>query len=158
ISAEFSEWSMQAQTLSSPAIAFAPSSLTHSRRKSQSLRYAKKAIKRLLVPTIFVVIPLAFGIYWIPIAFVVYFLLGLIDVMRNTRRTLGTIDRYFFGNGFFTWILAPFNLLMDLLCLPHRNKGVYNLSDLPAGHQAEINELIEATQKRDLLAQLQSKM
>src|SRR5437868_2692403 len=85
------------------------------RRKSQTLRYLKKTIKRLAVPAVFVALPLAFGIYWIPIAFGIYFALGFIDVMRNSRRTLGTIDRYFFGNGFFTWILAPFNLLMDLI-------------------------------------------
>lgn len=149
---------MQAATLLKRPVAVEVSSPATQVRKSRTKRYVTKAIKRLLVPTVFIVIPLAFEIYWIPIAFGIYFVFGLIDVMRNTRRTLGTIDRYFFGNGFFTWILAPFNLLMDLLCLPFRNKGVYNLSDLPAGHQAEINELIEATQRRDLLAQLQSKM
>jgi beta-hydroxylase len=131
---------------------------TPPRQKSQTLRYIKKAAKRLAVLAVFIVVPLAFGIYWIPIIFGVYFVLGLIDVMRNSRRTLGTIDRYFFGNGFFTWILAPFNLLVDLLCLPYWNKGVYELTDLPKEHQDEINALIAATHERDLLAQLESKM
>jgi beta-hydroxylase len=128
------------------------------RQKSQTLRYIKKAVKRLSVIALFVVVPLLFGVYWIPIVFAGYVILGIIDVMRNTRRSPSTIDRYFFGNGFFTWILSPFNLLMDILCLPFRNKGVYNLGDLPKGHQDEINELIEATKQRDLLAQLESKM
>lgn len=149
---------MHATTLQEAPTRLSIAPLAVPARKSRTLRYAKKAIKRILVPTIFVVIPLAFGIYWLPIAFGIYFLFGLVDVLRNSRRTIGTIDRYFFGNGFFTWILAPFNLLMDLLCLPYRNKGVYNLSDLPKGHQDEINELIEATRNRDLLAQLRSKM
>src|SRR5262245_41489321 len=108
------------------------------RQKSQTLRYIKKAVKRLSVIAIFVAVPLLLGLYWIPLGFAGYVVLGLIDVMRNTRRTPSTIDRYFFGNGFFTWILAPFNLLMDLLCLPFRNKGVYNIEDLPKGHQDEI--------------------
>ncbi len=126
--------------------------------KSQTKRYIKKAIKRIIPLLLFIAVPIAFEIYWIPIVFGIYFCFGLIDVMRNTRRTIGTIDRYFFGNGFFTWFLAPFNLLLDLACLPFRNKGVYNITDLPQGHQDEINALIEATQKRDLLAQLESKM
>src|SRR5205823_5567175 len=135
---------MAATTLTEPTSRPQVSALAGPPRKSQTLRYFKKAIKRLAVPTVFVAVPLAFGIYWIPIAFAIYFAFGFIDVMRNSRRTLGTVDRYFFGNGFFTWILAPFNLLMDLICLPYWNKGVYNLSDLPQGHQEEINALIEA--------------
>ena len=126
---------------------------TEPRRKSQALRYAKKAIKHLAVLTIFIVVPIAFGFYWVPIAFAGYVVLGFIDVLRNSRRTIGTIDRYFFGNGFFTWILSPFNLLMDLICLPYRNKGVYNLAELPQGHQDEINDLIAATQQHNLVAE-----
>jgi beta-hydroxylase len=153
---------MRATTLATPTTrsastveVIAPASPRH---KSQTLRYIKKAVKRLSVIAIFVGIPLAFGLYWIPLVFAAYVVLGLIDVMRNTRRTPSTIDRYFFGNGFFTWILSPFNLLVDVLCLPFSNKGVYNLDDLPKAHQDEINELIEATKQRDLLAQLESKM
>jgi len=139
----------------SPTRADAPSTPIQRPRR---FRIAKKIIKRALVLTLLVVLPLVFGTYIIPILFGVYFVLGLIDVMRNTRRTLSTFDRYFFGNGFFTWILAPFNLLLDLLCLPYRNKGVYDLADLPPGHQEEIKELIAATQERDLLGQLASMM
>ena len=127
-------------------------------RRTRPGRRIKKVVKRLAVLAIFIAIPLALGIYFIPIAFGIYFLLGLIDVSRNSRRTLSTLDRYFFGNGFFTWLLAPFNLLLDLLCLPYRNKGVYELTDLPKEHQEEITALLEATHERDLLAQLESKM
>jgi aspartyl/asparaginyl beta-hydroxylase (cupin superfamily) len=149
---------MRATTLAAPPVRFDANVLAGAPRKSKSFRYVKKALKRIAVPTVFVAIPLALEIYWIPVAFAVYFAVGLLDVMRNSRRTFGTVDRYFFGNGFFTWILTPFNLLMDVICLPYWNKGVYNLADLPPGHQQEINALIEATQKRDLLAQLESKM
>src|SRR5687768_7149669 len=91
--------------------------------RSSFFRLPKKAAKR--------VVPFALGVYFIPVFFAVYVGLGLLDFVRNRRRTLETFDRYFAGNGFFTWLLAPFNLLMDLLSLPHRNKGVYQLSDLP---------------------------
>jgi hypothetical protein len=109
---------MLVTTLPATAVPADTTAAPPKRQKSQTLRYIKKAAKRLAVLAVFIAVPLAFGIYWIPIVFGVYFLLGLIDVMRNSRRTLGTIDRYFFGNGFFTWILAPFNLFVDLLCLP----------------------------------------
>ena len=37
-----------------------------------------------------------------------YIVLGLIDVMRNERKTVELFDRYFFGNGFFTaWLFSP---------------------------------------------------
>src|SRR5262245_4354552 len=136
-----------------PAVESAPRA-----RKSRRFRLLKKAAKRIAVMAVFVVVPLIFGIYIIPIAFGIYFILGLLDVMRNTRRTLATLDRYFFGNGFFTWLLAPFNLLLDLLCLPYRNKCVYELTDLPKGHQEEITAVIEAARTRDLLPQLAGKM
>jgi aspartyl/asparaginyl beta-hydroxylase (cupin superfamily) len=145
-------------TVAESAPKIAPSLPLMVPQKSQVKRFCKKAIKRAIPFIALVAIPLYFELYWIPIAFAVYFAFGLIDVMRNTRRTPATIDRYFFGNGFFTWLLAPFNLLVDLICLPFRNKGIYNLEDLPKGHQEEIQALIAATQSRDLLAQLESKM
>ena len=118
--------------------------------KVQPLRLVKKAVKR--------VVPLALAIYFIPWVLAGYAALGLVDVLRNTRRTLSTLDRYFFGNGVFTWLLAPFNLLIDVLCLPYRNRGIYQLADLPAGHQAEIQKLIAAAHGRDLIGLLAAKM
>lgn len=119
-------------------------------RRVRPFRLAKKVVKR--------VIPAALAVYFIPYLFAGYFALGLLDVLRNRRRTLSTLDRYFAGNGVFTWLLAPFNLLMDVLCLPYWNRGIYRLTDLPAGHQAEIKALIEAAHRRDLVGALAEKM
>jgi beta-hydroxylase len=113
-------------------------------------RFTKRAAKR--------VIPLALAIAFFPKTFAVCFGVGLIDVARNQTRTFETLDRYFAGNGIFTWLLAPFNLFMDLLSLPFRSRGIYKLADLPRGHQDEINAVIEAALRRDLVAQLESKL
>ena len=109
-------------------------------------RLAKKAFKR--------VVPLALAIYFIPWVLLGYVAVGFVDVLRNRRRTLMDLDRYFAGNGVFTWLLSPFNLLMDVLCLPYRNRGIYRLEELPAGHRAEIEALIEASRRPDLIPQL----
>jgi len=120
------------------------------RRRARPFRLVKKVVKR--------VIPVALAVYFIPYLFAGYFALGLLDVLRNRRRTLATLDRYFAGNGVFTWLLAPFNLLMDIVCLPYRNRGIYRLADLPAGHRAEITALIEAAHRRDLVGALAAQM
>lgn len=115
-----------------------------------SLRTVKRTAKR--------VIGLGLAIYFIPLAFAIYFGIGLLDFVRNKRRTLSTFDRYFAGNGVFTWLLAPFNLLMDLLCLPYWNRGIYQLSDLPQGHQDEIREMIDIAYRNDLVGKLEAKL
>jgi hypothetical protein len=76
-------------------------------RRSQIVRIVKKTLKR--------VVAFALAIYFIPWVLLGYLVLGLIDVRRNTPRTWRTVDRYFAGNGVFTWLLSPFNLLMDVL-------------------------------------------
>lgn len=126
------------------------------RQRSQTVRIVVKVLKR--------VVPLALGI-WLGVLFPVvgYVLLalvacGLLDVLRNTQRSVATLDRYFAGNGVFTWLLSPFNLLMDLLCLPYWNRGVYKLDDLPPGHQEEIKTLIDAAHKRNLIGLLEEKL
>jgi beta-hydroxylase len=119
-------------------------------RRSQTLRIVKKTLKR--------VVAFALAIYFIPRVLLGYVVLGLIDVLRNTPRSLRTIDRYFAGNGVFTWLLSPFNLLMDLFCLPYRNRGIYQLTDLPKGYQDEIQTLIDTAHNRDLVGQLESKL
>jgi len=113
-------------------------------------RYAKKAFKR--------IVPLSLGIYFIPKILAVYFCFGLLDVIRNRHLSLSTLDRYFFGNGIFTWLLAPFNLLMDLVTLPFINRGIYQLADLPQGYRDEINSIIEAAQRRNIVGELEKKM
>lgn len=118
--------------------------------KSRALRLAKKTTKR--------VVPLALAAYFIPWMLAFYVVCGLLDVMRNSRRTLSTIDRYFAGNGLFTWLLSPFNLLLDLISLPYWNKGVYQLTDLPKRYQEEIQALIDAAHRRDLVGALEAKL
>jgi aspartyl/asparaginyl beta-hydroxylase (cupin superfamily) len=114
------------------------------------LKLSKKVTKR--------IVPLALAIYFVPILLAIYFGLGLLDFLRNKKLTLGTLDRYFFGNGFFTWLLSPFNLLMDVLALPYLNKGIYQLTDLPRPYQDEINSMIEAALQSDLVNKLEEKM
>jgi aspartyl/asparaginyl beta-hydroxylase (cupin superfamily) len=117
---------------------------------SRLLQTSKKVAKR--------IVPLALAVYFIPFHLVVYASLGLLDFARNKGRKLSSLDRYFAGNGTFTWLLSPFNLLMDVLALPYRNKGVYQLSDLPASYQDELKAIIEAAHRRDLVGKLSLKL
>jgi beta-hydroxylase len=114
------------------------------------LKLVKKAAKR--------IIPLVLAAYAIPGILACYVVFGLVDFLRNRRRTLESLDRYFAGNGFFTWLLSPFNLLMDLLSLPYWNRGIYRLADLPQGHQDEITALMDVARRSDLVAKLDAKM
>jgi len=118
--------------------------------RPRTMRMAKKAVKR--------IVPAALAVYVFPITFTVFVGFGLLDFVRNKRRTLVTLDRYFAGNGFFTWLLSPFNLLMDLLALPYRNKGIYQLADLPKPYRDEITALIDAAHRSDLVGKLNSKL
>jgi hypothetical protein len=120
------------------------------RKKSKFLRYTKKIIKRL--------IPLGLLAYFLPKVLIAYVVLGLIDVLRNRPLAWDTMQRYFFGNGVLTWILSPFNVLMDLLALPYWNKGIYKQGDLPERYQKEVQALIDACHNRDLVGALESKM
>ena len=121
-----------------------------SERNQRNLRTLKKALKR--------IVPLALALYFIPWLFLCYVALGLIDFSRNSQRTFRTLDRYFAGNGVFTWLLSPFNLLMDVFCLPYWNRGIYRLQDLPPAYQSEIQTLIDAASNRNLVGLLESKM
>lgn len=118
--------------------------------RPMAARYAKKAAKR--------IIPLALGIYFIPKFIAVYFCFGLIDVLRNRPVRVSTLDRYFFGNGIFTFLLSPVNLVFDLLCLPFINKGIYKLADLPSGYRDEIQTIIDTAHRRDIVGLLEKKM
>jgi hypothetical protein len=113
-------------------------------------RYAKKAFKR--------IVPLAVGVYFIPKIVAIYACFGLIDVLRNRPLRISTLDRYFFGNGIFTFLLSPVNLLFDLVSLPYINKGIYKLADLPAGYRDELQMIIDTSHKRDIVGQLETKM
>jgi beta-hydroxylase len=118
--------------------------------RSPLLKFSRKAAKR--------IIPLALAIYFLPALLASYVGFGLLDFLRNKRRTLGTLDRYFAGNGFFTWFLSPFNLLMDVISLPYWNYGIYQLSDLPQPYQDEINAMLEAARRSDLVSKLDAKI
>lgn len=98
------------------------------------------------------------ALYFIPWLLAAYVACGLVDFVRNRTWRLVDIDRYFAGNGVFTWLLSPFNLLIDLISLPYWNKGIYRLADLPQRYQAEIQTLIDATRQRDLVGALEAKM
>jgi beta-hydroxylase len=116
----------------------------------KAFRFGKKAVKRL--------VPLGLALFFIPKLLAFYVCCGAIDVLRNRRRTLSTIDRYFAGNGICTWLLSPFNLVMDLLSLPYRNRGVYKIGDLPETHQEEIRSIMAAAHESQLVERLESKM
>jgi hypothetical protein len=60
--------------------------------------FGKKLLKRL--------VPLGLALWLAPVALAIYVCCGLLDVLRNERRCLGTLDRYFAGNGCFTWLLS----------------------------------------------------
>ena len=89
----------------------------------KAIRIGKKALKRVL--------PLGLALFFVPKLLAFYVCCGLVDVLRNRRRTLSTLNRYFAGNGLCTWLLSPFNLLMDVLSLPFRNRGISRASRAP---------------------------
>jgi aspartyl/asparaginyl beta-hydroxylase (cupin superfamily) len=97
-------------------------------------------MKKILKRAVIAIPVLAAAFYFIPIAAAVWLVCGIIDVMRNKGRTPLLYNRYFFGNGVPTWLLSPFNLLVDLLS--YRNPGIYTLDDFPPAYRAEIDEVL----------------
>ena len=87
------------------------------------------------------VIALAMAFYLVPWLAAFYIAAGLLDVMRNDKRDSELFTRYFLGNGYVTWLLSPFNLLVDLLS--SRNKRVYAIEDFPEDSQREIRNLLK---------------
>jgi len=106
---------------------------------------------------IFFLVYAAFA-YFLPWLALFYLICGLIDFRRSHRLEWANWRRYFMGNGILTWVLSPFNLFVDLLCL--RNKGVYQLNDLPPDYQAEIREMmaIADAKKPEIIAELSKQM
>jgi aspartyl/asparaginyl beta-hydroxylase (cupin superfamily) len=119
-------------------------------RPSLLVKYTKKTIKRTVL--------LVAGLYFIPKILLAYVACGVADLLRNRPFELSRFTRYFAGKGVFTWVLSPFNLLVDLISLPYWNKGIYRMQDLPPRYQSEIQTLIDACHKRDLIGALESKM
>ncbi len=95
-------------------------------------------------------------IYFFPKLGTFYLACGIIDFKRNNLSDWPSINRYFFGNGLLTWLLSPFNLLIDLFS--DKNKGIYKLTDLPKDYQDEINDLLDIFSKEDVLHKIEEKM
>jgi len=100
-------------------------------------RKLKKSIKYILVGAAFLAL-----FYFVPIPMIVLTLCGVWDVSRNRALDAGVVRQYFMRNGIGTWLASPLNILMDILALPYINKGVYQLTDLPAAYQEEIGKLL----------------
>jgi aspartyl/asparaginyl beta-hydroxylase (cupin superfamily) len=101
-----------------------------------------RLLRKLAIATVVLVV----GLYFIPIFTIVWLAAGLIDVLRNRRRDAMVFERYFLGNGIPTFLLSPFNLLVDLICYP--NKGVYRFEDLPADWRAELDSVLDVFRRR----------
>ena len=101
-----------------------------------------RVLRKLAIATVLLVV----GLYFIPIITIIWLAAGLIDVLRNRRRNPMLFERYFMGNGIATFLLSPFNLLLDLICYP--NKGVYRFEDLPADWRAELDGVLDVFRHR----------
>jgi hypothetical protein len=116
-------------------------------------RMWKYFVRRVLFP-LGVLAPFA---YFFPKIALFYAVCGAYDVSRNQGLNFSTLRRYFIGNGFLTWVLSPFNILLDLLSLPNINKGVYRLEDLPLAYQDEVKRLMQIAKEENLVARLQER-
>lgn len=96
-------------------------------------------------------------LYWLPWLTLFYLACGLYDVSRHRPLTAEVMKKYFFGKGWFVWLLSPLNILFDLLGLPYRNKGIYRLADLPEAYQAEVKELLDIARRERLTERLAEK-
>jgi len=101
-----------------------------------------RVFRKLAVATVL----LAVGFYFIPIIMIIWLAAGLVDVLRNQHRDAKLFERYFLGNGIATFLLAPFNLLIDLFC--YSNKGIYKLEDLPAEWRTELDGVLDVFRRR----------
>ena len=116
-------------------------------------RIWKYSLRRVLFP-LGVLAPFA---YFFPKIALFYAICGAYDVGRNQGLNFSTLRRYFIGNGFLTWVLSPFNALLDLLSLPYINKGVYRMEDLPPAYQDEVKRLMQIAKEEDLVARLEER-
>ena len=122
-------------------------------RRSFPFIEPKFLLKRGVVP-LAIFAPLA---YFVPKLLLFYVLCGIYDIARNPGIDRALVWRYFFGNGIPTWLLSPFNILMDLLALPYINRRVYRLEDLPAAHQKEVRRLIDVARQENLVGQIEER-
>ncbi|MEA2980078.1 MAG: hypothetical protein QOF09_1901 [Alphaproteobacteria bacterium] len=121
--------------------------------RDRAVKVAKYVTRRILFP-FGVLAPFAF---FFPRTALFYAICGAYDLGRNTGMDIATPRRYFIGNGFFTWVLSPINIVLDLLSLPYVNKGVYRLEDLPPAYQDEVRSLIRISNEQNLVAKLEER-
>ena len=121
--------------------------------RNRAIKVAKYVARRILLP-FGVLAPFAF---FFPKTALFYAICGTYDLSRNTGMDIATPRRYFLGNGFFTWLLSPLNIVLDLLSLPYLNKGVYRLEDLPPAYQDEVKSLIRIAHEQNLVAKLEER-
>ncbi|WP_159590006.1 aspartyl/asparaginyl beta-hydroxylase domain-containing protein [Chelativorans xinjiangense] len=116
----------------------------------------KKSI-RILRKAVIAAVVLAVGLYFIPIVTLLYLLCGIVDVLRNDQRNAALFNGYFLGNGLFTWLLSPFNLLIDLIS--YRNRGVWQLEQFPEEYRREVEEVLAVFQERrnEIIADIDAK-
>ncbi|HMQ02599.1 MAG TPA: aspartyl/asparaginyl beta-hydroxylase domain-containing protein [Pyrinomonadaceae bacterium] len=100
-------------------------------------RNLKRTLKYSAITAVFIVLG-----WFFPVPVAIFFACGIWDVSRNRGVDAGVVRQYFLRNGIGTWFASPINILFDLLALPHINKGVYKLSDLPPSYQEEISGLL----------------
>ena len=115
-------------------------------------RKLKKILKRIVVGAAFLAL-----LYFLPIPTAIFVLCGVWDVSRNRGLDAGVLRQYFLRNGIGTWLASPLNILLDILALPYRNKGVYELEDLPPAYQVEIGGLLKKADDAGLVDLLESK-
>ena len=118
------------------------------REKQRAKWIVKFLLRRVAQPCVLVVLAYVF-----PKMAIFYAICGLYDVSRNPVNVT-TLRRYFLGNGFATWALSPINIFLDLISLPHINRGVYRLGDLPTAQREEVTRVIQAAKDVDLVRQL----
>ncbi|MCK3825947.1 MULTISPECIES: aspartyl/asparaginyl beta-hydroxylase domain-containing protein [unclassified Pseudomonas] len=101
-------------------------------------------------------------IYCFPRSCLVFLLLvvccGVYDFLRNGLYDRDTIKKYFIGNGRNTWVLAPFNTLLDLLS--SRNRHVYTMQDLPPAWREDLQQVIDdaMARKDEIIGYLDERM
>ena len=116
---------------------------------------AQIAVKKIVKNSVPVVLVLALLGYFLPYVALIFVAFGVYDVVRNRKLDVSKALQYFTGNGILTWLLTPFNILMDFLSLPYWNRGVYKMDDLPKPYRAEIERLIDTAQQINLVEKLE---
>lgn len=119
--------------------------------------YARRAWRLARRCLLYLTLPMATA-YFLPKLFALYVVCGLLDVLRTRPWNRETLGRYFMGQGYGTWLTSPLNLLMDVVTIPYRNKGIYKLEDLPPSYRDEIAAVIAAAEESRLGQQLESRM